>query len=283
MTAAQDWYKGEQHAPFSFEAKTRLSEPTTGALLIHGFMGSPNELRPLGEALAGAGVSAHGPLLPGYGAELESINTKRAEDWVGAANHAWDEIVARYDHHVLLGFSMGGPVALSGAARLAPDRLILLAPLWRIGHGAQRYLVPLLPIYKQIRRDFQPFGESDFDNPRTRNFFQDVDPEMDIDDPEVQRSIREDTAISMGVVDQMRRVTVMGRDAAPDVTAPSLILQGIRDKVVTPKRTRKLLTRLAGPVTYREMDSDHLIVADGRPSWDGVRSAVVEFASGAGS
>lgn len=264
MTAAQNWYRGPEHAPFTFTAKSRSAGPSTGALLIHGFMGSPQELRPLGEALAAAG-----------------INAQRAEDWVGAANGAWDEIVARYDRHVLLDFSMGGAVTMSVAARLAPDQLVLLAPLWRVGQGKQRYLVPLLPIYKHIRRSFEPFGNSDFDDPRTRQFFQDVDPGLDIDEPEVQRSIREDTAVSMGVIDQLRRVSTMGWNAAPDVRAPSLFLQGIKDGAVTPGRTRKPLTRLGGPVSYRELDSDHLIVADGRPSWDEVRTRVVAFAGGA--
>lgn len=282
MTAAQHWYSGAEHEPFHFPAEAGPNGPRTGALLIHGFMGSPKELRPLGEALAAAGISAHGPLLPGYGSELGTINTQRAEDWIGAANHAWDEIVARYDRHVLLGFSMGGAVAMAVAARLAPDRLILLAPLWRVGQGNQRYLVPLLPLYKHIRRTFEPFGNSDFDDPRTRQFFQEVDPGLDIDDPEVQRSIREETAVSMGVIDQLRRVSAMGRDAAPAVEAPGLVLQGLRDGVVTPDRTRALLTRLGGPVSYRELDSDHLIVADGRPSWDAVRTHVVAFATGGG-
>ncbi|MGI8642860.1 MAG: hypothetical protein ACR2LS_01920 [Thermomicrobiales bacterium] len=83
------------------------------------------------------------------------------------------------------------------------------------------------------------------------------------------------------MVDQLRRVTAMGRDAARAVTAPTLVMQGSRDGVVTPARTRELLTRLGGPVSYRELESDHLIVADGRPSWDEVRTRVVEFATGA--
>lgn len=281
MSDIGQWYRGEAHAPFVFPATSRRSGPSTGALLIHGFLGSPKELRPLGQALAHAGIDAHAPLLPGYGAELNALNTRRAEDWIDAANHIWDEIVARYERRIIIGFSMGGAVALAVAGRLAPDRLILLAPLWRAGEGTARYLIPLLPVLKHIVRSYRPFGNSDFEDPRTRQFFQGVDSDLDIDDPKVQRSIREDTTVSMGVIDELRRVTVMGRAAAPLVKTPTLILQGTNDAVVTPRRTRAFLPRLGGVITYREMPSDHLLVADDRPSWDDVRTRVVNFSAGA--
>ena len=37
------------------------------ALLIHGFLGSPRDMRPLAEALAAAGVATRGVLLPASG------------------------------------------------------------------------------------------------------------------------------------------------------------------------------------------------------------------------
>lgn len=280
MTGAHDWYSGEAHEPFVFRAASRPAEPSTGALLIHGFMGSPKELRPLGRALAEAGIDAHAPRLPGYASELGTLDRKRAEDWIDAANHAWDEVVARHERHILLGFSMGGAVALSVASRLPPDRLILLAPLWRFGEGVQRLIIPLLPLVKHVGRSYQPVGNSDFNDPRTRQFFQEVDPDLDIDDPQVQRSIREDTTISMSVIDQLRRVCAMGWDAAPMATAPTLILQGTEDRIVTARRTRVLLPRLGGLLTYRELPTDHLLVADGHPGWQEVRTRVIAFASG---
>ncbi|HEV2067755.1 MAG TPA: hypothetical protein VGR08_13055 [Thermomicrobiales bacterium] len=50
---------------------------------------------------------------------------------------------------------------------------------------------------------------------------------------------------------------------------------------MTPRRTRRLLYRLGGMITYRETASDHLLVADGRPDWDGVRAQVIDFTAGA--
>jgi esterase/lipase len=281
MVDVWQWFSGEAHAPFVFAAQSRHSGPRTGALLIHGFLGSPKELRPLGKALAGAGIDAHAPLLPGHGRELKTLNMTRAEDWIDGANRAWDEIVARYERRILLGFSMGGAVALSVASRLAPDRLILIAPLWRVGEGATRYVIPLLPVIKHVMRSYRPFGNTNFDDPHTRQFFQGVDSDLDIDDPRVQRSIREDSVVSMRVIDELRRVSAMGRAAAPLVKPPTLILQGTHDAVITPRRSRGLLHRLGGVITYQETAGDYLLVADDGPGWNDVRTRVTGFATGA--
>ena len=47
--------------PFFYEGND------TGVLLIHGFTGTCGQMRPLGEALRGAGYTVMAPLLPGHG------------------------------------------------------------------------------------------------------------------------------------------------------------------------------------------------------------------------
>lgn len=71
-----------------------------GALLIHGFTGSPYEMRPLAEPLAEAGFDVLGVRLPGHGKRIDG----EPNDWA-----AWrDEVVAG------LGELAGSPVALIG-------------------------------------------------------------------------------------------------------------------------------------------------------------------------
>ena len=253
----------------------------TGALLLHGFTGTAKEMRPLGEALAAAGVAAHGPLLPGFGPSIGDLTATTAEDWRRATDRAWDEVVASYDVPVLVGFSMGAVLALSAAARLAPARLVLLAPLARVASGPAGLLVPLLPVLKRVMPPFKPFASADFADPRTRAMFRDMHPERDLDDPAVQHRLREGTTIPMAVVDQLRRVVAGGVAAAPRVTAPVLVLQSLADDVTPRGVARGLVSRLGGPVTYREVPGDHLIVSEDGPSWPAVRDAVVGYAVGA--
>ena len=74
-----NFYADSSHEAFHFPA-AHPSE--VGALLIHGFMGSPKELRPLGEHLAANGVNAHGILLPGFGTQISRLATIKRAEWL---------------------------------------------------------------------------------------------------------------------------------------------------------------------------------------------------------
>src|SRR5690242_15568558 len=129
MRPSMSWFTNPAHQPFDFSG-----DGTTGALLLHGFMGSPAELRPLGQSLAAAGIEAHGIALPGFGTDISRLGAVGMRDWIEAARIAWDELSAQCERRVLLGFSMGGALAthLAAVAKVKPDRLILLAPLSRL-------------------------------------------------------------------------------------------------------------------------------------------------------
>jgi esterase/lipase len=52
-----------------------------GVLLIHGFTGSPPEMRMVGDYLHQRGLSVSGPRLPGHGTSLEDLNRRRWTEW----------------------------------------------------------------------------------------------------------------------------------------------------------------------------------------------------------
>lgn len=90
-----------------------------GALVLHGFTGSPQSVRGLGLALAGAGLSVELPLLPGHGTSLEDMAATRWEDWSAAAEESWGRLAGRCRRSVVAGLSMGGTLACWLAARHA--------------------------------------------------------------------------------------------------------------------------------------------------------------------
>jgi carboxylesterase len=269
-----NFYGDAAHEPFVFPA-ARPSD--TGALLIHGFMGSAKELRPLGEQLARAGIDAHGILLPGFGAGVSRLASVKRAEWLDAAHLAWSDVCRRYTRTVLLGYSMGGAVGVPLAARRAPDRLILLAPFIRI---ADRRAVAL-PVLQYVMKAFKPYERADFSNPQVRWDFQHIGPDIDLSDPVMQERLRREATIPTSSLVQLQLMCRAAARVAGRSTAPTLIVQGTRDTITRPVDTRRLARKLGGPLTLTEIEADHLLPFDDRPWWPVVRDQVVRFAAAA--
>lgn len=98
------------------------------ALLIHGFASTPRETEGLGEALLAAGLTVSIPRLPGHGTNGEDFLTTCWRDWLRHCVDAYLDLAARHDPVSLVGFSMGGLLAIVLAARFPVKSLALLAP-----------------------------------------------------------------------------------------------------------------------------------------------------------
>ena len=263
----QEWYVYERHQPF---ALTRETQAEVGAFLVHGFTGTPAEMRPLGMAIHAQGIDAHGILLPGMGANIEQLNAMTAGSWLAATAEAWQEHRSRYARSILIGYSMGGALALHLAARRPPDLLILIAPFVRMADPR----AVALPVLKHVIREFRPFAKTDFDHEETRTFFARTMPELDLDHPEVRRNLTEGRAISSRVLDELRWLGRRAEQLASTVTAPTLIVQGTEDGITLPQYTRRLVCKMGGRVTYHEIPGDHMLPCEGWPSWPEVRRLV---------
>jgi esterase/lipase len=267
------FYIDAEHQPFLFEAGS------SRALLIHGFLGSPRELRPLAQELASVGITARGVLLPGFGADIARLKEVRAEEWLTAARAAWEETRKGATFTTLIGFSMGGAIAarLAAEAGLAPDQLILLAPHWKFADRR----AAILPVAKYVIREFKPFGRIDFDSPDMRRMLAELTSGADLDDPEVRHALRNSATIPTRALDELRRV---GRGAATSVSrvsSPTTIVQGLQDTTTLPAYSRQLAALMGADL--HEIPGDHLIVDPKRSSWNAVRDIVVTVAAGSGS
>ena len=83
----------------------------SGVLVLHGFTGNPQSLRPLAEALADAGYSVELPLLPGHGTAVEDLIPKRWSDWSAAAAAAYGALADTCPDVAVVALSMGGTLA----------------------------------------------------------------------------------------------------------------------------------------------------------------------------
>jgi carboxylesterase len=82
-----------------------------GALLLHGFCGSPFGMRRTALRLAARGLTVEVPLLPGHGTAIEDLLPLGWSDWSSAVEEAYTELSARCARVAVVGHSMGGALA----------------------------------------------------------------------------------------------------------------------------------------------------------------------------
>ena len=57
-----------------------------GCLLIHGFTGTPQNIRPLGDFLARRGLTVLAPRLAGHGTNVDEFEKTGPDDWIATVN-----------------------------------------------------------------------------------------------------------------------------------------------------------------------------------------------------
>ncbi|TQR06806.1 alpha/beta hydrolase [Psychrobacillus soli] len=120
----------------------------TGVLCIHGFTGGPYEVQPFVEFLQErTDWTIIVPTLPGHGETLE-LKKITAENWLMAAELALRKLQKEVDQVYVVGFSMGGIIAMYLATRYPISKLVLLS-------AAAKYIYPaqLLQDIKEMAKE----------------------------------------------------------------------------------------------------------------------------------
>ncbi len=245
------------------------------ALLVHDLPGTPAEMLPLGRSLQRAGWTARGISLPGFGTDLASLASRGAQDWLRCIDSSLCELRRRHSPLLLVGFSLGGALAVVAASGAALDGLVLLAPVWRLVSGLTRLagtlLRPFLPRY------FYPMRRADFRDPGTLEFLRTLAPGMDPEDPAIAAQLRR-LGVPLRLLAEAFASGSLSYRSAGQVSCPTLILQGSQDRLARPDFTRRLSCRFRTPARYLELPAGHRLLAERGPCWEEVERAVLEFA-----
>lgn len=97
-----------------------------GCLVIHGFGGNVQEIRPLAEQLQEMGCRVVCPELAGHTGRRRDLAAVTCRDWIQSAELELARLRSECDRVVLIGFSMGGLIAVNLAVRHEVQALVTL-------------------------------------------------------------------------------------------------------------------------------------------------------------
>jgi len=118
-----------------------------GCLILHGFCGSQKEIKPLVDALTAKGYQVACPTLKGHTGAREDLIGVTYEEWLESARVAFRNIQASCGKVVIIGFSMGGLLAINLAREYKPAGLVTI--------NTPIYIWALRQIVANIREDFR--------------------------------------------------------------------------------------------------------------------------------
>lgn len=251
------WYQDEIHDPFTLQHE----DASAGALVIHGFTGSPYDVSAVAETVHRHDIDVRVMQLPGMARDILSLNEMTGAVWRDAVRSEWASIADRYERTLLIGYSLGGALAILQAIEQSPGAMMLIAPLTRLPSR----LADFLPIGKYFVKDVNIYERTDWTNDAVHDWYAAVRPGLNTRDPEVQRLLTEEASFSTTMLDEMRALCVDVRRQARQVTCPTLILQGTDDRVVLPRYTRELIRVIGGQLQYVELPGQHYIPLPGSP------------------
>ncbi len=204
-----------------------LGDGRRGVLLLHGFAGTPPEMRPLAEALVGRGFVVHAPLLAGHGTTPEEMELTTHRDWIASAERGLAELQERCQAVGLAGQSMGATLALHLAANRPRPRAVVSQAGFTWIHD---WRLTLLPALRHLIRWQVPSDR------------------VDLYQAEAIRQLFSYRRRPTRAILELRRLCRLVRGELPAVFRPLLVLQGGRDSVVDPANASEILARVSSDV-----------------------------------
>ncbi len=269
-----DWglFQGAQHASIERIA----GRPA--ALFIHGFPDTPFAMSDLANSLHDQGWTVSVPLLPGFGPQLNTLYQQRAEFWIDAICQEIERLKQEHSPVLVVGFSLGGGLAIPAAVRSRPDGLVLLAPFCLPYPTWLTAVYTLLRIFAPSSIGIGPF--IDLNSIEIQQGFAKLIPDISFTDPRVRDTVKH-LRIPFIFVEQFLRLSRIIQISAPQWSGPTLILQGANDTTVRPAWTRRLKERLGGQPALQILPGNHNLNLASHASFPETAEKLAQFARSA--
>ena len=217
-------------------------------LLLHGFTGTPREMRGLGEYLHVQGFTVLAPRLAGHATQMADLTRMTWRDWLASVEDGWHLLrSAGYGPIVVVGFSLGGALALLFASHFPVAGVVTLSAPYRLPRH------PLLPFLRPLSKVWRYMAKAP----------------SDALDAEAERDNIAYPANPLHGIAEVRDLLAVMREALPQVRVPALVIHARRDRTVPPENATLIVQALgtadkdlvwierSGHAIPREPDREH--------------------------
>lgn len=227
-----------------------------GVLLIHGFTGSPPEMRLVGDYLHQRGFTVSAPRLPGHGTSVEDLTQRGWTEWTDHVEAALADLQARCETVFVGGLSMGALLTLYLAAHHPELAGAIAYSPATMAADPRRHAAPIL---KHVIRQM-PKSEDD-----------------DLHDPQARSRIWSYDAWSVAGTCELLKLTREVKRLLPEVTPPLLVVYSTADQTIHSNSAPFTYERAGS--TDKELvtlhNSGHVLTVDGE--WETVAEITYQF------
>lgn len=221
----------QNRAPFWLDAGP------VGVLLLHGFTGRADEMRPLGGALHAAGYTVYGPTLVGHDDQFpDALRDVSWPAWLRGAERAFDTLYHRTPTVFVVGQSLGGTLgALVAQSRPVAGLVTMGAPLSMPG-----WIGRVARVASRVMPWFYPFGIADLSDAKIQAQVKAFLPDVDLSDPQTRAAVKKEVRLPVSAIAELGELLPYARRRVPYVATPTLVLQGRNDPLTSATDTHML-------------------------------------------
>ncbi len=216
-------------------------------ILVHGFAGTPYDLKPLADGLAAKGYRVVVPLLPGQNIETYSKDSSIYTpsfytNWL--QNLATEETKVFNKKPFLVGFSMGGTISTIVASKGSVEKLALISPFFSLPF-AHDFVSALSHYFSLVAPNVPKFKKGFINDPESYEKYQDG---SDI--------------VSLKIYDTLKELASIAEKSVPEIKAPILLQGSENDEVASFAASEKVFKKNKNAIIIKFNRSDHIILHD---------------------
>lgn len=186
-------------------------------LLIHGFTGTPKEMRWMGEYLHEQGLTCLGVRLAGHATDPEDMIRSNWTDWVASVEDGYHLLRGVADDIFLVGLSMGGILSLLMSTRLGVRGVVAMSTPYKLPDDPRlRHIEWISKIVPYMPKSDEEPGSGWFDKEAWKGHI----------------SYPQNPVRSIG---ELNKLLGEMREALPKVNVPVLLMHSRDDKYVAPE------------------------------------------------